>query len=89
MRTVWKYEIPVSEHVELWAPEGMEIVHAAPFMVQMPQVLVIWCLVETENPQALHRLAVHGTGHPVGDGEEYVASVQVPPFVWHVFQVER
>jgi hypothetical protein len=32
------------------------------------------------------RFAVRGTGHPIPEGATYLGTVQMTPFVWHVFE---
>ena len=51
--------------------------------------LVMWALVNPDNPLEERKFHTFGTGHPVAnpDSLEFVGSVQTPAgFVWHVFQ---
>jgi len=81
-RTVWKFELAIEDEgtvVKLGAPKPV-LVGLDPFGVQC-----VWIEHDTDSPVEIHRYHVHGTGHPIGDGETHVGSFVSGQFVWHVY----
>jgi len=63
MKTIYKYPVQMSEDFTLHAPGGAEF-----FSVQVQGgEVMMWARVNPENPERLHRFAVHGTGHYLND----------------------
>jgi hypothetical protein len=48
-------------------------------------------LMDRKDDEGLEsrRFAVRGTGHPIPEGATYLGTVQMTPFVWHVFERAR
>lgn len=83
MKTIWKFPFGITDYQLINMP-----IEAKPLAVQLQTgIPCLWCLVETENQQKPHPVFVHGTGHEVTHGEEYVGSFQMADgaLVWHVF----
>lgn len=84
MRTIWKFEIPVTDEVAVTMPRGAEVIEVAHLMVG---VLVMWAIVDTDEPEVSRRFSIRGTGHPLGEVGEHLATVQTPGvLVWHCFE---
>ena len=51
--------------------------------------LCIWVEHDTDNGVGGEDFRVFGTGHPIVgiSGAEWRATVQAPPFVWHVYEL--
>lgn len=86
METVWKYEVPVGDDIEIMMPEGATIlpyVHAA-----SAATLHVWAIVDPSATLSPRRLKVFGTGHPMHEGTygPHIGTVVASPFVWHLFE---
>lgn len=84
-RTIYKYAISVVDESQVLLPEGAEILSVGPG--SNAYHLLVWALVDADAPPEPRNFRIVGTGHPVEeDSIQYVATVQAPPFVWHVFE---
>lgn len=81
MRTIHKYPLAFDEDNSVVMPTGSRLVL---FAIQngIPHV---WADVITGNQNEVRRLAIHGTGHPVGTLSRHIGSLQDGPFVWHLY----
>jgi hypothetical protein len=84
VRTIWKYEIPVADEFGVAMQQDAQILcvqvqHGHP---------CIWAIVDPEAPRVERRLAVRGTGHPLGDVGLYIGTFQVHSgsLVFHLFE---
>jgi hypothetical protein len=81
---IYKYEIGIMDKQSIQMPQGAQILTA---QVQRGQ-LYIWALVNILAPTETRTIAVYGTGNALpkhlGD---YIGTVQMPPFVWHIFDL--
>lgn len=84
MRTVWKYQLPVDDTSVFTMPSGARVL---PYIESYlgHAVLTIWVEVDTDQPPAHRMLAVHGTGHPIHEDEEYIGTVRDGQFMWHIY----
>lgn len=82
-KTIWKFEMPVADETEVRLLAGAEVVD---IQAAGPARLHIWAIVDPDADAARRRFSIRGTGHPLGDVGAHVATVQAPPFVWHVFE---
>lgn len=88
MKTIWKFEIPVTDQVTIDVPEGAEFlrhVHAID-----RTTLWLWAVVDPARPLVARTIHILGTGHAhdmlgIPGGLHHIGSVVTPPFVWHVF----
>jgi hypothetical protein len=84
MKTIWNYPLEVTDLQTLKIPQGAQILSA---QIQSGQ-LMLWALVDTSNPCEKVKIEVVGTGNPIADAcRKYISTVQMGPFVWHVFQL--
>jgi hypothetical protein len=89
MKTIYKYELPLKDAVEIEMPIGARVLTAH----EQNGKPYIWALVDhTARLGTEHRrFWIVGTGNPAGHvaDEVYVGSAFCGPFVWHVFTEER
>lgn len=82
MRTVHKFPVPITDSFTLDIPKSHKVVHLGlqdgePFM---------WIEVDTDTDARGFVFHVEGTGHRVAPHTDYVGSLIMPPFVWHVYE---
>ncbi len=86
MKTIWKFPLVLGSLNEFAIPRP-----ATPLFIgtqlEKEWEVCVWCEIEDDREPVRRIFAVHGTGHQIGDNERHVGSVQVPPFVWHVYEV--
>jgi hypothetical protein len=81
-RTIWKFPFAISSCFDIEMPKGAETVH-----VEAQQgVPAIWALVDPKAPTETRTFYVFGTGHAIPNGFGWYATIQLPPFVWHIFE---
>ena len=80
MKVIWKWPIePV-----LMMPAGCQVLDVQ----QQGGVLTLWALVDPNAATNPRHFRVYGTGEELPDNPgDYVATAQVGPMVWHVFEV--
>lgn len=84
MKRIYKYPIPVTDESTLELPEDAEILT---FQAQDGKPY-IWALVDPTRQLEIVSFRLFGTGHPVENADtlEYVGTIQIEPFVWHLFK---
>lgn len=88
MKRIWKYEIPIVDHVELRMPLGARLLHFG----DQDGVLNLWALIDDEQATEVRLFAVIGTGSPISeDAMLHLAHVgtAIQPrtlLVWHLFE---
>lgn len=84
--TIWKYQIPIIARFSLPLPQGAK---ALSFQVQPGQGPALWVQADSDLPLSARCFAIVGTGHPIPEHiVGYVGTVQIPPFVWHLYEIE-
>lgn len=83
MKTIWKFELPITDEAELMMPAGAVVLDVKPFYTG---VLNVWAVVDPAAPEVPHRFSIRGTGHPLGTVGKHVATASDGRFVWHVFE---
>jgi len=89
MQKIYKYEVPINLsffHLDL--PEKAQLLA---FQLQDAQP-VLWALVNTEAIIETRHFAIRGTGSAMGgwrSTDKYIGTVQIPPFVWHLFETKE
>ncbi len=89
MKTIYKYPLSLADEQTLLLPKDAQILS-----VQFQDAAIyLWALVETLNEKQERRIRIVGTGHPLtGEsnyGYEFIATVQLHSFVWHVFEAKK
>lgn len=89
MRVIYKYDVPITGsffHLEL--PLGAQLLA---FQIQNSQP-VLWALVDPETVKESRHFALRGTGRAMNDWrstDKYIGTIQIPPFVWHLFETKE
>ena len=84
--TIWKVDLEITDRQVIRLPAGAEMLSV---QQQGPEALCLWALVDRSVPIIQHGIIIVGTGHRVPeDAEDFIGTVQVGPFVWHVFTQE-
>lgn len=91
MDIIYKYLIPLlAEQVvhTFDLPPGSRVLHVGS---QDPENVLIWVQQKANftGPTKQRAFRVYGTGHLIDPNEvkEYIGSVVVAPFVWHVYEI--
>ncbi len=83
MNVIYKYPLsPIDTNI-LRMPEGAKVIHLG----SQDNQLMLWAIVQEGSPLETRQFNIYGTGHRVkGELGEYIGTVQIHPFVWHVFE---
>lgn len=88
MKSVWKYEVDVTEATTIEMPKGARIVHVA-HQRNVDHILTFWAEVNLAAHLESRRFIAAGTGHRIPDDARYVGTDCVNPMlVWHLYEVE-
>lgn len=97
--TIWRFELPISDvETVLKMPRGSSLLHGGVDKRTPAQHVSLWALIaldgQGEPLEARDRtFRVFGTGHPIPDKLEHIASVFDQErggwFVWHVFEASE
>jgi len=81
MRTIWKFQFEISDEIIIEMPEGSEILS---IQVQggMP---TLWAICDPSRKNYNRVLSCYGTGHKVRYTQNYIGTIQINGFVWHLF----
>ncbi|MEE9612818.1 MAG: hypothetical protein V3W19_16315 [Desulfatiglandales bacterium] len=87
---IYKYVVPGSKSFfDLELPLGAEILA----FQKQDNTPVIWVLIDEHHPQIETRhFAVRGTSEAMNDwrsSDIYIGTVQISPFVWHLFETKK
>ena len=82
-KTIYKYEIPVTDTAVVTMPRWAEILKIG----EQNNDLFLWAIVDPGNDPINRVFYVRGTGHPMTGYEgSYLGTVQMRSgLVWHVF----
>ena len=81
---IFKYELKIADEQTINMPRHAIVISVA----NQRGALTIWAMVDPKAEYAPRRFFVHGTGHEFIRAvpySEFVGSVAIEPFVWHVF----
>jgi hypothetical protein len=85
--TIYKYRLKLTENgiFQTTMPKDAKILSC---QLQNDEP-TIWAIVKDENDTCQRRFAFIGTGWPLGEKFDavYISTLQMPPFVWHVFDL--
>jgi len=85
---IYKYPVPLDKaFFDLELPYKAKILA---FQVQ-DGVPVIWALIDNDMVSEMRHFAIRGTGTRMNDWrstDTYIGTVQMPPFVWHLFETK-
>lgn len=80
--TIWKFPLKLELVQKVSMPN-----HASIRYVDVQNgVICLWAEVNTDRPKVDRVFYIVGTGNILPpNASEYIGSVQMPPFVWHVY----
>jgi hypothetical protein len=84
-RTIWKYEVEITDEVALQMPAGAEVLRHVE-VNERHRSLWVWAIVNPSAHLALRTFFVCGTGNPMPPVGEHVGTVMDGLLVWHVFE---
>jgi len=89
MKMVYKYPLKGLENAALLEVEmrqGSRILA----LQMLDRIPCLWVMVNTDERKLVRRLLrIYGTGRPIEEDPadlDYIGTVQMGPFVWHVFE---
>jgi len=88
MKTIWKFEVPLTGVFLLEMPEGAEILS---FQGQKDK-LCVWAIVETDAQLERRRFSICGTGFKLPENlGRYIGTTQTHEgdLVWHLFECSK
>lgn len=97
MKTIWKFELSVTDVQRVPMPMGAVILTAreqhvserSEVMAREADVPMLWALVDPDAIKVDRIIGIVGTGNPAPDPDEdggiYVGTAICGPFVWHIF----
>jgi hypothetical protein len=82
MKTIWKYPLATLD-VQAVTGNGIRVISAG---LDPEGRLCVWAKVDSDQPVSIAHVAIVGTGRelPV-ENFEFLASVRVNSFMWHIF----
>lgn len=87
MKTIWKFQLAITDAQCIDMPEGAEILTAQ----FQSGALCLWALVDSLNQKRPRTIEIFGTGNPISEfigTRRFIATAQMPnlPLVWHLFE---
>lgn len=84
MRKIFKYRLEIVDRQVLRLPIGAKILHVDNNF----DMLTLWAAVDPTRSEEERIIRIVGTGHPIPNYDRltHLGTVQMPPFVWHVFE---
>jgi hypothetical protein len=104
MRSVWKATLELIDGIQVVVmPAGAKVLHVDKQRLKDPEgqlldiiggkapprpKLTMWFECDPGEEERERQFVVHRTGHWIRHDGEYVGTVIIEPFVWHVYEVE-
>lgn len=84
---IWKYDLVIDDRQTVEMPVGAKLLSVAvqprPGTSGTP---CLWAMVDPKQSMQQRTIAIYGTGNPIPENPgEFIGTVLMPPFVWHVF----
>ncbi len=89
---ILKFTLPVTDHPAIEMPWGCNVLCAQ----AQHDAIQVWAECDDDHARVVRHFAIYGTGNPVPGGVDthgaglpgrYIGTVQLPPFVWHVYEL--
>lgn len=94
MESIWRFPIDMraaaenGARIEIEAPIGARILHID-LLQRAPHEPSMWVKLDPDREPLKHTFEIVGTGNPVPENSEYVATWQQDGYVWHLFELIR
>jgi len=92
MRSIWKYQLRITDAQKLEIPTGFRIRHVAPAPLlewdksPRDEMVNLWVEVDPNAERVPIIFYIVGTGHPLPPTGIYIGTAPMPSgLVWHVF----
>ncbi len=88
MRTIWKYQLEVTDQQSVSMPRNAEILHVA----AQHGVACLWAEVTPDTPEEDRSILIVGTGHPIPIGDRrYIGTFQLSggALVFHAYEFKN
>ena len=84
MKTIFKYQLAITDEQTLFLPKDAEILSVA----DQGGMLCMWAAIETCNLPESRVIKIYGTGHTLQPDERYIGTIMQAggALVWHVFE---
>ncbi|OYT14609.1 MAG: hypothetical protein B7C24_17440 [Bacteroidetes bacterium 4572_77] len=86
MRKVYKYVLPIDDHLTIPLPQGAEILKVD----TQAGIPCMWALANPEKPSEVRRFRFAGTGHPIEEENlKFIDTFQMDSgsLVFHFFEI--
>lgn len=81
---IYKYELAIADLPQtVKMPENPIFRYAG----EQDGNLCVWAEVDPKAQMREYSFCVKGTGQPISPDMNYIGTVQMSPFVWHIFQI--
>lgn len=82
-KVIYKYTFSILQTVTIKMPRGARIVHTG----EQSGSVCMWAEVDTDAATESRVFVVYGTGQTINPAHNYVGTVFIGPFVWHIYEV--
>jgi len=84
LKTIYKYPLVLTDLQEVTMHKGAFVLDA---QLQNGKI-TLWVELDPAKPKETRKFRIIGTGHgfPPHEAVAYIATVQMPPLVWHVYE---
>lgn len=86
-RVIYKYLLQMLDYQKISMPSEAIILHVG----EQDGDIMVWAMVETDNPIESRHFKIYGTGHIIEENaRRYIGTVTMRnSFVWHIFEEEN
>lgn len=81
---IWKYNLLLQDKQQIEWPEDSKVL----CVQDQKSILTIWALCNPNNKKVKVSIEIWGTGNPMKTDHEYIGTVQISSYVWHIFYRE-
>ena len=86
---IWKYKLEITGLQKIEMPKGSEVLSVD----NQNGRLCLWAKGDINKPKEVRHFEIFGTGDLMPSlinlKHTFIGTVQIPPFVWHVFEIQR
>jgi hypothetical protein len=83
---IWKFQLDVTDIQSVMVPIGGELLSVG----EQSGSICLWFMVDPDARREMREFEIVGTGNPMEPDvrRKFVGTVQLPPFVWHIFEAD-